>query len=115
VELESALYDRDSLIYDALQGGGGGALQNVMKKKNKGKKGAAAVGGADVMQQMGKPKGFLAGLFGKQVDTMYRAKIMNPSDRKRGANRSDYIKGLLDNVQDVLKNTEATGTKKTDD
>jgi len=28
---------------------------------------------------------------------------MNPSDRARGANRSEYIKGLIDNVGDVLR------------
>jgi len=103
VELESAKYERDTLMYDALQGGGGGgALGNIMKKKKK-KGGAAPVAGsADIMAEMNKSKGFFGSLFGS-TDTMYRAKIMNPSDRARGANRSEYIKGLIDNVGEVLK------------
>lgn len=51
---------------------------------------------------MNESKGFFGNFFGK-TDTMYRAKIMNPSDRARGANRSEYIKGLIDNVGDVLR------------
>ncbi len=106
VELESAKYDRDMLMYDALQGGGGGALQNIMKKQKK--TGAKVAGASEIMNAMGqnKKKGFLGGLFGGGQDQMYRAMIMAPSDRARGKNRSDYIKGLLDNVGDVLKDAK---------
>ena len=51
-ELESTKYERDTLMYDALQGGGGAALTNIMKKKKK-KGGAAPVeGSGDVMAQV---------------------------------------------------------------
>jgi hypothetical protein len=52
IELESAQYERDTLMYDALQGGGGTALTNIMKKKKKKGDAAPVQGSGDVMAQV---------------------------------------------------------------
>jgi len=35
------------------------------------------------------------------ISDAYREKVTNPSDRKRGKERSEYIKGILDSVQEA--------------
>jgi hypothetical protein len=43
--------------------------------------------------------GFLSSLFGGTEQAQYRAKLMAPDERKRGKNRTDYIKSVLENVR----------------
>lgn len=43
--------------------------------------------------------GFFSSLFGGTEQAQYRSKLMQPDERKRGKNRSDYVKGVLDHVK----------------
>ena len=44
--------------------------------------------------------GFFSSLFGGGTEqAQYRSKLMAPDERKRGKNRSDYVKGILENVK----------------
>ena len=44
--------------------------------------------------------GFLSSLFGGGTEqAQYRARLMQPDERKRGKNRSDYVKGVLEAVR----------------
>lgn len=46
--------------------------------------------------------GFLSSLFGGGTEqAQYRSKLMAPDERKRGKNRSDYIKGILEKVKPI--------------
>jgi hypothetical protein len=87
LQLEEASYERDSLMYDALQGNAGqqgDTLSKMLKKKAK---------GASTSTKS---------MFGKKKDNMYRSQLQNPSDRRRGKNRSDFINNIIDGVEETL-------------
>lgn len=67
----------------------------VAPKKEKSKEDKDAVD----LKKMAKG-GFLSSLFGGGTEqAQYRAKLMAPDERKRGKNRSDYVKSILENVK----------------
>jgi hypothetical protein len=91
--VEALKYERDMrLANDAnkMSGGGGGGGGPAKAKKNDG---AAAL--ANAKASKGGPFAFLSGM-----SKAYKARLLNPEDRTRGQNRSDYIKSLLVNPDD---------------
>lgn len=86
VALETASFERDKVVYDSLT------------KTNK--KGETESG---ILSLMGEKP--LAGTFHGKGKTEYRKFLLQPSSRRRGKERSDYIKGLLDSV---IENNSAT-------
>lgn len=97
LDVESATYERDRVIFDAINGGGDlGAL--LAKKANKGKKpkkpgevSSDVLGDAIRKNQAG--GGFMAKIFGDK--SAYNLQILNPDNRSRGKDKSDYIKNLM--------------------
>ena len=92
-DLEAVSYERDMILFEALQGGGN--VGKVLRKKE----GAGGAGGAgeDVLKASMK-KGGGGGLFsmftGLSAD--YKQKLMRPNERPRGQTQSDYLKELIE-------------------
>lgn len=78
IELETASYERDKIMFEA--------LTNAPKKSEQGAVAALAADGTSV-------KGFAGG-----DRSEYRKFLLQPTTRRRGKDRSDYIKGLLESV-----------------
>lgn len=89
-DLEAANYERDTILFEALQGGGN--LTNVLKKRGKGAAGEAVQ--EDVLKSAKKSGGFLSLFSGVSAD--YKQKILRPSERPRGKPQSDYLKELIE-------------------
>jgi hypothetical protein len=52
------------------------------------------------LKKITKSGGFFANIFGGGAEqAQYRSKLMQPDERKRGKNRSDYVKGVLEAVK----------------
>lgn len=110
-DLESACYERDTVIFDALNGGG--KLGEILAKRNAKKKATKSVNMLDSLQSQGdvvlqaqvknaEPPGFFTKLFyGDKRE--YRGDMLNPDDRRRGAEKTEYIKSLIDDVENPKK------------
>jgi hypothetical protein len=106
-DLEAACYERDTVIFDALNGGG--KLGEILAKRNAKKKATKSVNVLDSLQSQGdvvlqaqvknmEPPGFFSKLFyGDKRE--YRGDMLNPDDRRRGADKTEYIKSLIDEVE----------------
>ena len=88
VDLETVTYDRDTILYDALSGGGGGG-GNRRKQKSGPSDGASVIAAANKKGQ----GGFMSMFSG--ITDAYRGQLLNPSNRVRGKERSDYIDNLI--------------------
>jgi hypothetical protein len=66
-------------------------------KKDKDSKGKKKESGVDLNKAAS--GGFWTRIFGSVEDAQYRETLMHPDERKRGKNRTDYIKGVLENVR----------------
>ena len=101
-DLEAACYERDTIIFDALNGGGNlGAIlaKRAGQKGKKPKKPGDHAPQADIIvakqKEINKPKGFFSKmLYGD--DKEYNSQLLNPDERRRGAETADYIKTLMD-------------------
>ncbi len=85
LELEAVKYERDNLIVESLHSHG------AAKKDKEG----GAQGVKDGVKQGKGGGGGISSLFTKD-NPEYREQLMNPSDRRRGQARTDFIKGLLE-------------------
>lgn len=104
-DLESASFERDSILQDALaQGFTGGAVGNILAKRAKKNKGM--FGGDEelppsdaIAEAIRKNKpGWFSFIFGDHTE--YRSKNLHPDDRRRGQAKSEYISGLLQELKD---------------
>jgi len=111
-KLEEASFERDSILQDNLSSGNiNGAVTSVLKKRAKkkafGDQDHARAAQVDVVaevQQANKP-GPMAWLLGDKTD--YKNMLLNPNPRQRGAQRSDFLKTLIDDGDKI-----AGGAKK---
>ena len=96
LDLEAASYERDTIMFDAINGTGkiGQLLKNRQKQldkdKNKGK------GGAEGPKVIKKPTLFQRMLGNTHADDEYRAMLMSPNPRERVMARDQYIAGIID-------------------
>ena len=108
VDLEAASYERDTIMFDAINGTGkiGQLLKNRQKQANKGKEGvkAALPGGPP------KKKNIFQRLFGgTREEDEYRAMLLASNPRERGQARDAYIQEIIDGATG-----EGGGAEKTD-
>jgi hypothetical protein len=109
-DLEAACFERDTVIFDALNGGGNiGAIlakrqQGKVKKPQRGELKLDKQGDviANAAVDNAKPVGFLSKLFSGK-DQEHRSGMLAPDDRRRGKAQSDFIKNLIDDVEHELK------------
>jgi hypothetical protein len=103
-ELEEASFERDSILNDAMKAGfmGASVTNALAKKKLKKKKlhdedieGATVDSVGEVLEK-NKP-GMFDWLTGSVVE--YREKILKPTERERGSSKSEYMEGLLNNIE----------------
>ena len=93
-DLEAASYERDTIMFDAINGTGkiGQLLKNRQKQLDKGK----GKGGGEVLKSIKKPTLFQRMLGNTQADDEYRAMLMSPNPRERLMARDQYIAGIID-------------------
>ena len=102
-DLEAASYERDTILFDAINGTGKiGQLLKNRNKKNKGDKrgGGSAGGGGGGNQSKGaisKVMDFFKGT-NKKENIEYREKILSVNPRERKQARDEYIQGLIQNA-----------------
>lgn len=97
-QLEEASYERDSILQENLKRGDiTSSVQNVLKKRKK-KKGEAAEKAAlkDVIEEVAKKNvpGPMSWLLGDTTE--YRAKMLSPNPRQRGAQRAGFLSKLIE-------------------
>lgn len=116
-DLETVAYDRDTILLEALQGGSSGVAAHLAKKKAKGELDLTGVGTDVLAQTIEKNKNsqrnFISALlFGDPKET--REKMLNPDDRRRGKDQSDYLRKLLEETaaNERQKVKEAAASKK---
>jgi hypothetical protein len=103
VDLETVTYDRDTILYNALSGAG---IAGANKKGGKGNNNSSNADSAALVAQANRKGG--GGLFSffSGITNEYRGTVLNPTNRVRGKERSDYIDNLLASsapVQDTKK------------
>ena len=93
-DLEAATYERDNILYEALQGNKniGGALRKRQVNKMADEDGSNVL--KETKEKASKSGGGILSLFTGDKSA-YRVSLLQPSDRERGKARSDYIKSLL--------------------
>ena len=103
-ELETANYERDSILMKALESGAN--LTDILGKRRKKK--AVAADGEEVREDVvvatikrNKPT-FWSLVFGDKTE--HRNTLLRPNARRRGQARSDFIKNLIESVDDPDKN-----------
>jgi hypothetical protein len=93
IDLEGASYERDTILFDAINGTGkiGQLLRN---RANKSGKNATTPRGKD---ENNKKSGGLFSFFksGGKIDKNYSKKIMTPNMRERTQTRNDYIQSII--------------------
>ena len=116
-DLETVAYDRDTILLEALQGGSSGVAAHLAKKKAKGELDLTGVGTDVLAQTIEKNKNtqrnfISAWLFGDPKEG--REKMLNPDDRRRGKDQSDYLRKLLEETtaNEKAKVKEAAASKK---
>lgn len=103
LELESTIYERDSILYEAINGSGN--IAGILKKRKNKKGGDGEDDGLtaaqtstkvieDVMEKEKSGGGWFEMLSPEKI--LYRTGLLKPAPRPRGKARSDYIKSLLD-------------------
>jgi hypothetical protein len=98
-KLEEASFERDSILQDNLKNGNiNGAVANVLNKRAKktfdqDHSAAAQKNVIAEVQKANKP-GPMAWLLGDKTD--YKNMLLNPNPRARGAQRSEFMKKLID-------------------
>jgi hypothetical protein len=116
-DLETVSYDRDSILLEALSGGSSGVAAHLAKKK-KGGLDLSGVGQTDVLDlaieknKKSERNSISAWLFGDPKEG--REKMLNPDDRRRGKDQSDYLRKLLEDttINEKAKLKEAAAAKK---
>jgi hypothetical protein len=95
-DLEAASYERDTILFDAINGTGkiGQLLKNRQKQANKGKD---SVNKALAGKGPPKKKGLFSRLFGgSREQDEYRAMLLASNPRERGQARDAYIQEIID-------------------
>jgi len=116
-DLETVSYDRDTILLEALSGGSSGVAAHLAKKKKAGLD-LSGVGQTDVLalaiekNKNSKRNVISAWLFGDPKEG--REKMLNPDDRSRGKDQSDYLRTLLEATaaEEKQKAKEAAAAKK---
>lgn len=107
-DLEEANYERDSILYEAMSGNGN--IASILRRREKNGKPTDPKNPneepkedvlGDAMRKASRGGGFFS--FFSGIDSHYRQKIMRPSGRARGQDRSNYIKSLIDDGEPAKK------------
>ena len=100
--LEDASYERDLIFQRALEQGT--QMADVLARRKAKKKAMESIfsaqdDGKDTIVEVGKKlePSFFGGITEALVD--YKRQLLAPQARKRGAEKSDYMKGLLDKIE----------------
>ena len=108
IDLEGASYERDTILFDAINGTG--KIGQLLRNRNKDKGGK---GGNNNNNDNGKKEsesgkynkkanGFLSYFKlpdrAQKVDSEYAKKIMTPNPRIRGQARNDYIQNIIESA-----------------
>merc|ERR1711916_188879 len=101
-ELEEASYERDLIFKRALEQGT--QMQDVLARRKAKKKAAESLfsakdDGKDTIVEVAKKvdAGFLSGISSAMAE--YKKGLLAPQSRRRGAEKSDYIKDLISKVE----------------
>lgn len=98
IDLEATKYERDSILYEALNGNKN--VASLLRKKPKEKLGIDETGSDVLAATISNAKqsggGGIMSIFTGDKAGAYRQNILRPTERVRGKARSDYIKSLLD-------------------
>jgi len=90
IDLEAANYAKDMLLLEQL----------TRKEKEKPKK-EKVISSNDIVKEVMKGGSGIMAMFRSATDIAYREKVLSADDRKRGQQRSEYIKELLDSAADA--------------
>lgn len=93
--VEKYKFERDSILAEMMseEGEGGQGKGKARSKDKKGNTAASKTAGAGTGAAA--RKGFSA-LLDFSVDLQYKDMLLNPSDRRRGQNRTEFLKKLLE-------------------
>ena len=114
-QLEEASFERDSILQDAMQAGFmGPSVTNALDKKKKRKKklhGDEIVDHTDTIDEVSKKNkpGLMNWLTQGMVD--YRDQLLKPQERERGAEKSEYMGKLLEDIKKDQAKKKAAAKK----